>query len=270
MRKKFYLPLIPINIKALPSYLPPTIPVGKVHIQSSIPDKLWLRSNSINYWNIKLTGNINDSYNLPPVLRQIKNNSNIKFLPVTTTRTIRATVDNLKSQVTHSIPFKALSSGFLTLPQIKLQYYDPDNKKVIILTHKPRTIFVLSLFLEIILYLIAFSIVVFVLNLLYINTKKIVFSKMKVNQAILVLQDNSVSCLRRAIKLLTESEFWPDNMTIKQWGERWKEKYQVNNGFDDFINGTSNSFYAESKNQQVKDLCVQLEQLINNKKRVKT
>lgn len=40
-RKKFFLTSTSINIKALPSYLPPTIPVGKVSIQSLSPKNIF-------------------------------------------------------------------------------------------------------------------------------------------------------------------------------------------------------------------------------------
>ena len=103
-RKKFYSPIKDINFKPLPSYLPPTIPVGKVSIQSKPPSDKLLKSESIYYWNVSLKGLLNSTYELPAILRQLKSNSNIKFFPAESIRSSNTTVNSLISIVNHSIP----------------------------------------------------------------------------------------------------------------------------------------------------------------------
>ena len=49
------------------------------------------------------------------------------------------------------------------------------------------------------------------------------------------LQQNKVENIRESIKLLTEAEYWPKNITVTQWGVYWKNKYQVKDSFDDFV-----------------------------------
>ena len=267
-RKKFFLPSKRINIKALPLYLPPTIPIGKISIQSELSQNGLLQSESISYWNIKLTGNLNNSYKLPPVLRQLKSNSQIKFLPVNSTRSIKTTNSSLISIVNHSVPFKALKSGFLTFPEIQLQYFDPVNGKINTLTHKAKGFFVLSIFWRILFSLIIALIFIYIFRRSYKKWESFKFSQAKREQAIQALQDKKVESIRKSIRLLTEAESWPQNITVTQWGEYWKNKYQVNDSFDNFIEKLSSYFYSASEEHNVNELSLQLLTLIKNKNKL--
>ena len=267
-RKKFFLPSKRINIKALPLYLPPTIPIGKISIQSELSQNGLLQSESISYWNIKLTGNLNNSYKLPPVLRQLKSNSQIKFLPVNSTRSIKTTNNSLISIVNHSIPFKALKSGFLTFPEIQLQYFDPVNGKINTLTHKAKGFFVLSIFWRTLFSLIIALIFIYIFRRSYKKWESFKFSQAKREQAIQALQDKKVESIRKSIRLLTEAESWPQNITVTQWGEYWKNKSQVNDSFDNFIEKLSSYFYSASEEHNVNELSLQLLTLIKNKKKL--
>ena len=267
-RKKFFLPATPINIKALPLYLPPTIPIGRISIQSELSQNGLLQSDSISYWNIELEGNLNDSYKLPPILRQVKSNSQIKFLPVNSTRSIKTTNNSLISVVNHSIPFKSLKSGFLTFPEIQLQYFDPTNGKINTLTYKAKGAFVLSLFWRILFSLLIALIFIYIFRIGYKKWDRFKFSKTKREQAIIVLQDNKTNSIRESIRLLIEAEYWHQNITVIQWGEYWGKKYQVNGSFDDFIEELSSYFYSASEEHNVNELSLQLLTLIKNKNKL--
>ena len=264
-RKKFFTPSIPIKIKTLPLYLPPTIPVGKVTLLSSTPKNIFLQSDSIFYWDIQLSGNFNNSYKLPAILRQIKSKSHIQFLPVNSTRSLKINNNSLNSKVNHSIPFKASKSGFLDLPEIKLQYFDPDNGKINTLIYKSEKIIVLSFFWQTVVILIGSLIIFYASRLTYKKWKIFNFSKIKNKQAILKLQENNI---REAVKLLTEAEVWPKNITISQWGKYWRKKYQADDNFDDFIKALSSHFYSTSNEYKSVDLSKQLLILIKHKNKL--
>ena len=249
-------------------YLSPNIPVGKISIQSELSHKGLLQSDSIAYWNIMLAGNLNDSYKLPPILRQIKSNSQIRFLPANSTRSIKKTSNSLISIVNHSIPFKALESGFLTFPEIQLQYFDPANGKINTLTYKTKRIFSLSLFWRIILIFLFTLLFIYIFKISYKKWEGFKFSKIKREQAILLLQKNNISNIRESIRLLSEAENWPKNITITQWGEYWKNKYKVNDGFDDFVEQLSTCFYRTAEEHNTDNLNFELLMLIKNKNKL--
>ena len=93
-------------------------------------------------------------------------------------------------------------------------------------------------------------------------------SKTRREQAIQVLQDNNVENLRKSIKLLTEAEYWPKNITVTQWGEYWKNRYQVNDGFDEFIKTLSSCFYNTAEEHNADDLSFKLLMLIKGKNKL--
>ena len=265
LRRKFHLPSQHMDIKVLPSYLPPTIPIGKISIHSIVTQQTWLRANTIAYWNIKLSGNTNSSYQLPPILRQIKTNSKINFFPANSLRSYKIQSDKLYSEVIHSIPFKPLGSGVLELPKIQLQYFDPSNGKIKTITHQMTGVFILSLYLELLLGTIIVLIIIYIFKLTNRQWRKFKHSNNKREQALLCLKDENPDSLRKAIKLLIEAESWPYNMTVNQWGEHWRNKYKTNNDFGKLIKTLSSYFYSNSKLDNNKNLNLQLTNLVKNK-----
>ena len=111
LRKKFYLANNTINIRSLPSYVPPTLPIGEITVQSQPPSNWLIQTDSLAYWKINIKGKVNNSYRLPAILRQIKSNSQIQFLPVNSKHLSEISNSNLLSITNHTIPFKASSSG---------------------------------------------------------------------------------------------------------------------------------------------------------------
>ena len=105
-------------------------------------------------------------------------------------------------------------------------------------------------------------------NGLQINIIKLKISTDKRNQALQnLLETENISQLKKSIKLIAEAECWPRNMTVSQWGNSWKEKYTVNDRFDDLINKTSSLFYSSENNRNINELSLQLYKLIQNRKR---
>lgn len=265
-RKQFYLPIREIKVKPLPAYLPPTIPVGKITIRSNLLTKYFLQTDSLSYWDIKISGQLNNAYRLPPILRQIKSSKQTQFLPSNTVRSVKATEDNVVSTAHYSIPFKSLKSGFLTLPNIQLQYFDPGNGKIITFNHQVKSAFVLSIFWRNLI------IIFFGLLLIFIFIKgrncwqQIKFSKQKRGQALnLLLQNDNIENIRKVTQLLAEAEHWPTNTTVSQWAGFWKDKYKVDDSFENLISQLSSLLYCSEKNIDINKINQRMLALINNR-----
>ena len=239
LRKQFYLPHNIINIKPLPSYIPPTLPVGKISLQSQPPYTWLIQADTLAYWNINIKGNVINAYRLPAILRQIKSNSQFQFLPVDSKHSRKISNDSHLSSTNHTIPFKALSSGFLKLPDITIQYFDPVNGEIKNLKIESKRIFVLGLFWQIILGSIIIYIIYILVKISLMKVKTLKTSAENRAKALYYLQNvKNSSDIKESIHLIAEAESWPKNMTLSQWGLNWKEKYTVNNGFDDLIQKT--------------------------------
>lgn len=265
-RKQFYLPQQTIKIKALPSYLPPTIPVGNINIQSHFSQNGILQPDNISYWNIKLSGKQNNAYSLPAILKQIKSNNNVKFLPVNSERITKTTTERSISSVTHSIPFKAQASGLLKLPEIQLQYFDPLSEKIKTKNLQAKSIIVLSLFWKSLILIIMFISLSYLLWQSYKLWKKHHLAKTRRNIAIQILQKyTTITDIRKSIHLVAESEYWSENLTIRQWGDLWRTKYKVNDDFNELINQLNFCIYRAKDNCNINKLNQQLLLLIKNR-----
>ncbi len=268
-RKRFYLPIKTLNIKALPSYLPPTIPVGKVTIKSVSVNRNILQTNSLSYWELSINGALNNAYNLPPVLRQIKSNKQVRFLPINSERSTKATDSTLFSTVNYSIPFKALQSGFVTLPKIEIQYFDPDDAKLKTIIHHSEDVFVLSVIWRSFLSLAIIFMLFYIGRKIYEVWQRYIYSHNKRAQAIEKLHDNNdIKETRESIILMAEAEYWPENTTISQWANLWKNKYQVSNSFEEFISELSSDLYSLNSNTKTTKLSKQLLNIVKNRKKL--
>lgn len=272
-RKQYFFPVSIIKIKPLPLYLPPTIPVGKVSIHSSFDQATFLAAilstDSLHYWNLTLKGNMSNSYRLPPVLRQIKPNNKISFLAINSTRTVNALDDQLVSQVSHSIPFKALSSGLLSLPEIQLQYFDPASGKIKTILHQPHRLLVLNLFWKSVIVIMLLSLLAWLIFVIYKKAQKIKHSRLKYQQAISLLNEQkNTRAIREAIRLIASAEYWVKNITLTQWCEMWSGKYKTGMDFKALCKALSDALYQSQSQHDVSKLSQQLILLLENKARL--
>ena len=268
LRKKFYLPHNIINIKALPSYVPPTLAVGEITLQNHLPNTWLIQTHTLVYWNINIRGKVSNAYRLPAILRQIRSNSDFKFLPVSSKHLSETSSDNLLSVTNHTIPFKALSSGLLKLPELTIQYFDPNTGEIKDIAYKSSRIFVLGLFWQVVLFTFILYFIYNVFSVIYKKAIKLKISTQKRTKALGNLQEiNNATQIKKSLQLIAEAEYWPKNLTISQWGNNWGKKYQVNDGFDDLIQKISSFCYSLESNNDISKLGLQLYNIIKNRKR---
>jgi len=244
-RRKFYLPIQQINIKKLPSYLPPTIPVGKVTIQSKLSKSGVLKTDTIIYWELLLKANLSNSYQLPPVLRQIKSNNKVKYFPATSKRQQKISESELTSSVSHTIPLKFLKSGFAELVNINTQYFDPSSGKIVNVSQQTITNFALNSYMQLFILLMVLILAVFLVNKWMKVWKRYQYSIQQRNVAIQILQNKpTIPDMRLALKMISQAEYWPENMSLKQWKKCWSNKYVTDESFNQLMNDLSLAFYG--------------------------
>lgn len=268
-RKQFYLPIQTVHIRKLPEYLPPTIPVGKISIQSQLPSTWLLKTDSIAYWTINLSGNVSNPYNLPSILRQIKSNSNFKVFPEDSKRSNQVSHDNYESSVKHSIPFKVLNTGVVKLPKLRVQYFDPNNGTIKILNHPQHSVMALSLFWMSTLTVLTCIILFYLYKLARKKRDKLKYSKLKRAQALQLLNgNNEIDNVRETIRYLTMAEYWPKNISLQQWAKLWREKYKTEGDFNEFITKLSSCLYGSKTDCNIKELNNTMLNLIKDRKRI--
>ena len=110
-KAKWQAPVQTINVQALSPYIPPTLPVGKVEIESFIEPQGILSPGSLAYWHVSLHSKTVATEQFPPLLKQLHNSVGLDVLPAK----VSANFDLASGeyQLDYFIPLKPKASGVL-------------------------------------------------------------------------------------------------------------------------------------------------------------
>ncbi|MBD3620033.1 MAG: BatD family protein [Chromatiales bacterium] len=133
-----------VSVRALPSYIPPTLSVGEVRIASTVEPAGLLRPGRLAYWRIRLAGDAVLPEALPHVLQQIESTADVEFLAPRSRRQMTPGAGGVHGEVVHEVPFKPRGSGLVRLPALEYQYFDPATGRLARVRHAPPTVLALA------------------------------------------------------------------------------------------------------------------------------
>lgn len=226
--RRFYPPDVALQVKALPPYVPPLLPVGKVSVHTSLEPAGWLRSGHLAYWNVDVHGPDVPADWLPPVLAQITSNRDMQVFPAESTRRDSPDASGVHGLAHHRIPLKPLSSGRLPLPSLRLQYFDPDSGRLVAVNYSPVRPITLSLPVILILVLTGTVLLGFIARVAWRWTRTCWRRHRLRHQAIAQLQSaQEPASLRAALTVFAQAEDWPSNATLGHWLDCWRQRYRA-------------------------------------------
>lgn len=226
IERRFFLPDIQLNIKPLPGYIPPLMPVGRVTIDSSIDSNRFLTTGETYHWNVRLESPDLLSHLLPPILRQINSDKNIHFLSAQSQRQQNISGQGSHGEVIHSIPFQSLTTGSLVLPALRIQYFDPELGRVSVADYSPPQRWSVALhwqLLAVVLSLLALSFIMRSFWKYWSRQRHRYLFIKEARQHLISARNNND--LREAMRLIARAERWPENTSIATWAELWNQDY---------------------------------------------
>jgi hypothetical protein len=246
VERTYYFPEQEINVQALPTYIPPTMPVGKITITSRLESDKLIQPGVLRYWNIVLTGEGVSTSWIPAVVRQIKSGNDIDILPIKTQRSNWVSRDRLLGQVTHQVPFKATVNGRLDLPKLRFQYFDPTNGRIMTDTHQAHSVLALGMVTRFVIAGLG------ILSLFwpgqYFYRRYSLFRqrrRLRQRAVTAIKEANTLVELRMTLKLLAEAEGWPVNMTLGNFTQHWCANFGIRYDFNELINRLSLGCYSK-------------------------
>ncbi|OQW97557.1 MAG: hypothetical protein BWK73_54165 [Thiothrix lacustris] len=215
-------PVQTLDVQALPPYLPPTIPVGHVEIESHIEPNGWLQPDHLAYWHISLYSNAVNTAQFPPILKQIQTTQGVEVFPAT----VGAAHEPSLQRLDYRIPLKARSSGKLDLPTLQWHWFDPATGRLEQIRYTPPTPWVLAWAWRVILTISGGLLLLVGLRkagyMAYRHLRRW-HSKRQVWQA---LQHNaSTRSVRQALDICSAAHGWPANLSTRHWLQRWEQRY---------------------------------------------
>ncbi|MBU0653573.1 MAG: BatD family protein [Gammaproteobacteria bacterium] len=216
-------PLQTLEVRALPPYLPPTLPVGKVDIESSIEPSGWLQSDHLAYWHVSLSSDAVTTAQFPPILKQVQVAQGVEVFPA---KVAQPTQGGGAFQLEYRIPFKPQGNGRLALPTLHWHWFDPASGRLEQVQHPPPHPWVLGWLWRSALGLVIGVILLaggWVLGKIASKHWRQWLAKQRVLQA---LQGNTdPQAVRQAMRECAVAHGWPDNFSSAQWLQRWEQVY---------------------------------------------
>lgn len=220
-RKRFYFPTLDLQIKAVPGYLSPTLPIGEFIITEATHPAYFATTNKLYYWKIHVSGHVNQAFQLPSISRFLKNTDSITFLPTSKEITKEVNHRQYLTRITYTIPYKLTTNGLTSLPDIGVPFFDPDISKVVETTLLAVQVLSLSPFWRALLVFILITILFFISRYAYIKLKALNF-KFKNKQRAYYLLENATSYqgIREALRFYSSAKFDCDNFSINWFGQK--------------------------------------------------
>ncbi len=144
-RRIFPLPEPVLEVKALPPYVPPTLPVGKVSIGSTLETEGLLRTRELGFWHIQVQADAVPPHWLPPLQRRLVSTEDMRFLPAQSDHAAQPDSRGVHARLEHRVPFTAISNGRLVLPELAMDYFDPVTGRLQRVVHRPPSALVLGI-----------------------------------------------------------------------------------------------------------------------------
>ncbi|MDT8385031.1 MAG: hypothetical protein RRB22_11505 [Gammaproteobacteria bacterium] len=244
--RTYFSPRQRLEVKALPAYIPPTMPVGRVEVSSTLHTEAPLSPAELSYWDVGLTASgVSPSW-LPPILRQLNTRTDIQFFSHTAQPEVRISQGVLHSQVQYHIPFKPLSSGRLTLPTLGWQYFDPASGKIVSASHRPPTTLVIGLAGRIAIALLIGLLLIAAGRYFYKHLLAVHRARRLRRQALREIgRAEDFTALHQALRLFARAEGWPGNLTLTAWSRYWGLRYQRDDEFRDVLQQLSQACYGQ-------------------------
>lgn len=144
VQHRFALPRVTLQVAALPPYVPPDMPVGRVAIETQVKAPDLLDTGALAFWEVTVHGHGLPAASLPSPLGPVRSNDSLQFLPVQAERRQHTGSDGVTSVLRYRIPFTARRSGAPSLPALETQYFNPDSGRLVRTATPPQRLWVLA------------------------------------------------------------------------------------------------------------------------------
>jgi len=242
--RRYYPPPLTLSVKPLPPYVPPTMPVGRITLESDITPAGYLPTAALAYWALSVKADALMPRWLPTLQDQIGSDDSLQFLTTETTRATAADRNGVHGSLTLQLPFKPLSIGRTALPRLSIDYFDPASGRLRRLQLDPAQRWVYpaaAVWPLAILLLLA----VLWLLLQIVQTGRLRRQQAVARRGLLkeMASEPDPLLFRGKLKQLATLDSLPENLSLRQWGRQWRGRYRCDDGFDGLVQQLSDACY---------------------------
>jgi hypothetical protein len=218
---RFYLPPLKLQVQALPTWLPGTIPVGKVSVSQYRLAQSLINSRVLSHLQLQIQLDGVAPAALPDYPRQLRSDDRVQFY--TTRRRVSSNVDKMgiRQQLDYDIPLIGKRLGFSHLPTLRLQYFDPDSGTLKTMPVHGPWLLILNPWIEAVLLLLAAMLLGWGIRVLSRWLAVCRHRYRGYQQALGALsQARTLAAVKQVMQQMAQAEGWPANLTYRQWYAR--------------------------------------------------
>ena len=226
LEHSFTLPALNFTARALPPYVSPLVPVGRMQIMAQVNADSLLDTDTLAFWKIQLRSLSTPANWFPPLLRQVQDSDGVEFLPAEIRRASRPDIQGFNAEVDYLIPFKAKKSGVSTLPGLRLQYFDPDSGKLVNVYLPAREVIALGWPWRIAAVLMLLLVLGIMLTRAWRYSRRCYRRWRLRRRALQTIQlAGGMADIRDGLSLFARAEGWPENLVLHAWYRHWLSRY---------------------------------------------
>jgi len=262
---KLDLQALSLQVKRLPVYVSPTMPVGKITLKNEWYESWLVTPNNLLSWKIQVEGEGVAQQTMPPISRQITNNKSLQFLPTKKDREIRLLDKGITNQFSYHIPLKANKSGMLDFPAIKVQYFEPVSGKLQTTKLSPPLVLSLNKWLLGIIIVLLFLGILILFFVLFKIFKQLYVKSIQRKKALKQLTEaNSYLQIREAINQISLSHDWDDNLSLSMFLAHWERKFGKSSPLEKTIEQLQAQQFSAFGSQSIKEISKSLHKYIKH------
>jgi hypothetical protein len=245
---RFYPPRMVLQVRALPSFIPPTLPVGKQTLAATLPDGWFLMQGQLYFLSLGIQEEGGMNRRPVEILQQFKSSPEISYF-----RPRRL------SGGLYQIPFKAEMPGLLSLPDIRLQYFDPATGKIRTRMQPMGSVWVINTWISYGVILGLLVLVLWAARRGYCWTGRQYRVHRQYRKALKAFrQAGDAPALKAGLMEIARAESWPLSLTLKEWQHKWMRRYPHFSEAEEILSRLQQQLYGK----QEADLAGMRQQLI--------
>lgn len=251
IQRRFRLPRIALEVRDLPAYVPPNMPVARVSIASSVTPPGRLQAGHLSYWTITLKAKGTLPYWLPPVLSNVQSSDGIEFLPAESQRSVQLDNNGAEASVVHQLPFKALGSGSVKLPSLKLQYFDPVAGRIEAVHYRAPQRLALSTSVIGLLALCLAAVLIWATRLLLRRARQILKRERQTSHALSIIESAATAGdIITGLRFYAVAQGWPTNLGVTGFAELWQLYFYRTDTLHNALQDLSRAIYSGQPSTQ--------------------
>lgn len=240
----FYQKPLLLQVKPLPAYLPATLPVGKLQLSLRSYPGRFIFSQQLVESQVQLAADGMLAADLPVLTPQMRSSDAITVHPLAQHTQQTATALGINTVADYRVPFSLRSQGLQQLPELRVQYFDPDTGKIHTDEITWPRFMVINPWLAAVIGLVVTLLLLRSADYLLKILRRQWFCLQGYRQAMLQLASATTpQAIKQVLISIAMAEHWPANLTLQQWQRHWQTRHARINFNDTVVNELSQSLY---------------------------